>query len=71
MSLAIQVSTLTPRPKIIIPMHMDEMSEQCNSFVLVSKPNGRARMSLDAARLNQALIRPVYSEPTTNNIIPK
>ena len=47
------------------------MTEWCNSFVLVPKPNGRVRLCLDPARLNQVLIRPVHRRPTLNDIFPK
>ena len=47
------------------------MPEQCNSFVLVPKANGKVRLCLDPARLNQALIRPIYRGPTFNNILPR
>ena len=40
---------------IITQLGVDEMMKWCNSFVLVSKPNGRVRLWLDPARLNQAL----------------
>ena len=47
------------------------MHEWCNSFELVPKSNGRVRLCLDPARLNQALIRPVHKRPTLNDILPK
>ena len=42
-----------------------------NSFVLVLKPNDKVRLCLNPEMLNQALIRPVYREPTLNDIFPK
>ena len=42
---------------IITPLGIDEMAEWCNSFVLVPKPNGKVRLCLNPARMNQALIR--------------
>ena len=42
------------------------MSECCNSFVLVPKSNGKVRLCLDPAWLNQALIRLIYRGPTLN-----
>ena len=45
--------------------------EWCNNFVLVPNSNGKVRLCLDPARLNQALIRPVHREPTLNNILLK
>ena len=55
----------------IRPLGVDETSEWCNSFVLVPKANGKVRLCLDPAHLNQALIRPVHRGPTLNNILPK
>ena len=56
---------------IITPLGVDEMAEWCNSFVLVPKANGKARLCLDPARPNQALIRPIHRGPTLNDILPK
>ena len=56
---------------IITPFGIDKTTEWCNSFVLVSRANGKVRLCLDPARLNQALIRPVHRGPTLNNILPK
>ena len=56
---------------IIAPLGVDETVEWCNSFVLVPKVNGKVRLCLDPAWLNQALIRPVCREPTHNDILPK
>ena len=53
------------------PLGVDEMVEWCNSFVLVCKVNGKVRLCLDPARLNQALIRPVHRDPTLNDILPR
>ena len=50
---------------------MDETAEWCNSFVLVPKSNGKVRLCLDPASLNQALIRPMHRGPTLNDILPK
>ena len=41
------------------------------ALVLISKPNGKVRLCLDLARLNQALIRPVHRGSTLNDIFPK
>ena len=49
---------------IITPLGIDETTEWCNSFVLVPKANGKVRLCLDPAWLNQALIRPVHRGPT-------
>ena len=56
---------------IITPQGVDEMAEWCNSFVLVPKVNGKVRLCLDPARLNQALIRPIHRGPTLNDILPR
>ena len=55
---------------IITPLGVDEMTEWCNSFVLVPKANGKVRLCLDLACLNQALIRLIHRGPTLNNILP-
>ena len=56
---------------IIAHLEVDETSEWCNSFVLVSRANGKVRLCLDPAQLNQALIRPLHRGPTLNDILPK
>ena len=56
---------------IIAPLGIDEISEWCNSFVVVPKANGKVWLCLDPARLNQALIRPIHRGPTLNDILPK
>ena len=53
------------------PLGIDETVEWCNRFVLVPKPNGKVRLCLDPASLNQAFIRPVNRGPTLNDIFPK
>ena len=52
-------------------VEVDETSDWCNSFILVPKPNCSVHLCLDAARLNQALIRPVHRDPTDNDIFPR
>ena len=47
------------------------MAKWCSSFVLVPEANGKVRLCLDLACLNQALIRPMHRGPTLNNILPK
>ena len=59
------------RMDIITPLGVDETAEWCNSFVLVPKANGKVRLCLDVAQLNQALIRPIHRGPTLNDILPK
>ena len=56
---------------IIAPLGINEISEWCNSFVLVPKTNSKVRLCLDPARLNQALIRPIHRVPTLNDILSK
>ena len=56
---------------ITAPLGIDKSTEWCNSFVLIPKANGRVRLCLDLARLNQALIRPIHRGPTSNDILPK
>ena len=57
--------------EIIVPLGIDGAMGWCNSFVLVPKANGKVRLCLDPARLNQALIRSVHRGPTLNDILPK
>ena len=59
------------RQDIITPLGLDETGESWNSFILVSKANGKVRLCLDLARLNQVLIRPVHRGPRCNDILPK
>ena len=59
------------RMDIITPLGVDETAEWCNSFVLVPKANGKVRLCLDLAQLNQALIRPIHRGPILNDILPK
>ena len=59
------------RMDIITSLGVDELVEWCNSFVLVPKGNGKVRLCLDPARLNQVLIRPIHRGPTLNDILPK
>ena len=56
---------------IIAPQGVDETAEWCNSFVVVAKVNGKVQLCLDPAQLNQALIRPIHTGPTLNDILPK
>ena len=55
----------------ITPLGVDEIAEWCNSFVLVPKANGKVRLCLDPARLNQALISSIHRGPTLNDILPR
>ena len=56
---------------IITPPGMDETAEWCNNFVLVPKSNGKVRLCLDPAWINQALIRLVHRWPKLNDILHK
>ena len=56
---------------IITSLGVDEMLEWCNSFVLVPKADGKVRLCLDPAWLNQALIRPTHRGLTLNDILPR
>ena len=58
------------KQQIIVQLDVDETAEWYNSFVLVPKSNGRVRLCLDPAGLNQALTRPVHRGPTLNDIFP-
>ena len=57
--------------QIIVSLDVDEMSEWCNSFVLVPKANDKVQLCLDPARLNSILIRPVHRDVTLNDILPR
>ena len=52
-------------------LDVDGTSEWFNSFVLALMSNGKVRLCLDHARLNQALIRPVHRGPMMSDIFPK
>ena len=41
---------------IITLLGVDEATEWCNSFVLAPKANGKVRLCLDPAQLNQVFI---------------
>ena len=56
---------------IMVPLSTDKISQWCNSFVLVPKANGKVRLCLDLARINEALTRPIQMDPTCNDIHPK
>ena len=56
---------------IITPLGVVEIMEWGNSFVLVPEANGRVRLCLDPARLNQALLRHVHRGPTLIDILPR
>ena len=55
--------------EIIVPLGVDEAEEWCNSFVPVSNHNRTVWPYLNAARLNQVLIRPVQRGSTINDIL--
>ena len=56
---------------IITPLDGDETVKWSNSFVLVQNLNGKVRLCLDPARLNQAVIRLVHRGPPLNDKLPK
>ena len=56
---------------IIRLLGVNKTSEWCNSILLVPKANGKVRLCLDPAQLNQALIRPIHRGPILNDILPK
>ena len=49
----------TSQGEVPVDVDVDETLEQCNSFVLVPKANGKVWLCLELARHNKALIRPV------------
>ena len=56
---------------MITPLGVEETAEWCNSFVLVPKANGKVRLYLGLARLNQVLIRPIHRGLMLNDILLK
>ena len=55
--------------QIILSLDVDETSELCNSFVLVSKANGKVQLCLNPARINKVVIRSMHRGPTLNDIV--
>ena len=47
------------------------MAKWCNSFVIVTEPNGTACLSLDPRKLIKVPIRWVHRGPTIHDILPK
>ena len=43
--------------------------QQCNSFVLVPKANGKVRLCLDLSQLNKVLIVPILQVQSLNEIL--
>ena len=62
---------LLQQQEIITLLHLDKTVEWVNSFLLVPTPNGKVRLCLDPARLNQAVLRLVHRGPTLNDIFPR
>ena len=60
---------LLQKQQIIVPLGADEISEWCNSFILVPTPNWKVQLCLVLVRPNQALIRPVYRGSTGIDIL--
>ena len=56
---------------IITPLGMGETVEWCKNSVLVPKPNGKVRLCLNPARLDQVPTWLVHRRPTVNDILPK
>ena len=54
---------------IISPLGVDKMVQWCISFVLAPKADGKVRLCLDPAWLNQTLIRPIHRGLTLNDIL--
>ena len=52
-------------------IRIDETSEWCNNFARVPKVNGKVRLCLDPAWLNEALIRSIHRRPSLMDILPK
>ena len=46
--------------QIIVPLHVDETSDWCNSLILVPKANGKVQLCLGLARLNMVVITLVH-----------
>ena len=59
------------KQQIIVPLDIDETAEWCNSFMLVTKENGKARLCFDLAQLNKVLDRPIHRGPTLNDVLPR
>ena len=59
------------KQQIIVPLDADKVSEWCKSFVLVPKVNGKIRLCLELAWLNEVLIRTFHRGPTLNNVLPR
>ena len=51
--------------QILALLGVDETAEWCNSFVIVSEPNGMVLLGLDPMKLNHALIKPVQRGQST------
>ena len=62
---------MTKKQGIMTPLGIDKAAEWCNNFMLGPNPNGKVKLCLDPARLNQALIRSVHRESTHYDILPK
>ena len=62
---------MTPTTRHITLLGIDDIVEWCSSIVLLSKSNGKVRLWLDPAKLNQAFIRLMHRGPTYNDILLK
>ena len=54
-----------------VPLGTDETSEWHNSFISVPKANGKVKLCLNLARLNNALIRPTHRGLALSDILPR
>ena len=54
---------------IIEPLKIDEHSEWCNSYVTVQKPSGDMWMSIDPAKLNHIIVRPIHRDQTVSDVL--
>ena len=58
------------KQQVVMSLEIDELSDWCNSIVLVSKPNMNIWLCLDPTRLNQMPIELVHRALTINEIQP-
>ena len=56
---------------IITQLGIFEMENSAIEFILELKPNGKVRLCLESAKLNQAPIQSVHRSPTLNDMFPK
>ena len=61
----------TKKQQIIVPLDFDETFEWCNSFMLIPKVNGKARLCSDLAWLNKVLVMAIHRASTISKILPR